>query len=97
MIARATVRLAPYDAIAMPTCAIAPPRISDLADDHAFTKANLLSLRNCTLINMMDGCSISLPCHRDGEAPVGFMLSAAGGHDRRIFELAAGVEAAIHV
>ena len=97
MIARAAARLAPYDAIAMPTCAIKPPRIADLADDRAFTKANLLSLRNCTLINMMDGCSISVPCHRDGEAPVGFMLSAAAGSDRRIFELAAGVEAAIHV
>jgi aspartyl-tRNA(Asn)/glutamyl-tRNA(Gln) amidotransferase subunit A len=97
MIERADVRLAAYDAVAMPTSAITPPRISDLTDDHAFTKANLLSLRNCTLINMMDGCSISLPCHRDGEAPVGFMLSAAGGSDRRIFELAAGMEAAIHV
>jgi aspartyl-tRNA(Asn)/glutamyl-tRNA(Gln) amidotransferase subunit A len=97
MIARASVRLAPYDAIVMPTCAITPPRIDDLADDHAFMKANLLSLRNCMLINMMDGCAISLPCHRNGEAPVGFMLGAVGGSDRRIFELAAGVEAAIHV
>jgi aspartyl-tRNA(Asn)/glutamyl-tRNA(Gln) amidotransferase subunit A len=97
MIARTTPRLAPYDAIVMPTSAITPPRIADLADDKAFTKANLLSLRNCTLINMMDGCSISLPCHREGEAPVGFMLSAVGGSDRRIFELAAGMEAAIRV
>ena len=97
MIARASVRLAPFDAVVMPTCAIAPPRISDLADDKAFMKANMLSLRNCTLINMMDGCAISLPCHRRGEAPVGFMLGAAGGADRRIFELAAGIEAAIHV
>jgi len=97
MIARAAVRFAPYDAVVMPTCAITPPRISDLADDKAFTKANLLSLRNCTLINMMDGCSISLPCHRDGEAPVGFMMSGTGSSDRRIFELAAGVEGAIHV
>ncbi|MDE2060962.1 MAG: amidase [Bradyrhizobium sp.] len=96
-IARATVRLAPYDAVVMPTSAIAPPRISDLSDDAAFTKANLLSLRNCTLTNMMDGCAISLPCHRAGEAPVGFMLSAVGGSDRRIFELAAGVEAALDV
>jgi aspartyl-tRNA(Asn)/glutamyl-tRNA(Gln) amidotransferase subunit A len=96
-IARATVRLAPYDAAVMPTCAITPPRISDLADDKAFMKANLLSLRNCTLTNMMDGCAISLPCHRADEAPVGFMMSAVGGSDRRIFELAAGVEAAIHV
>jgi aspartyl-tRNA(Asn)/glutamyl-tRNA(Gln) amidotransferase subunit A len=96
-IARTTVRLAPYDAAVMPTCAITPPRISDLAEDKAFMKANLLSLRNCTLTNMMDGCAISLPCHRADEAPVGFMLSAAGGSDRHIFELAAGVEAAIHV
>jgi len=81
----------------MPTTAITPPRIADLADDKAFTKANLLSLRNCTLINMIDGCGISLPAHREGEAPVGLMLAASGGSDRRIFELAAGMEDVIRV
>jgi aspartyl-tRNA(Asn)/glutamyl-tRNA(Gln) amidotransferase subunit A len=95
LIARAAVRLAPYDALVMPTAANTPPRIADLADDKAFTKANLLSLRNCTLINMMDGCAISLPAHREGEAPVGLMLAASGGADRRIFELAAGMETVI--
>ena len=97
MMARATVRLAPYDALIMPTTANTPPVIADLADDKAFTKANLLSLRNCTLINMIDGCSISLPCHREGEVPVGLMLAASAGADRRIFELAAGMEDAIRV
>jgi aspartyl-tRNA(Asn)/glutamyl-tRNA(Gln) amidotransferase subunit A len=97
LIARATIRLAPYDALVMPTSAITPPRIADLADDKAFTKANLLSLRNCTLINMIDGCAISLPAHREGEAPVGLMLAASGGSDRRIFELAAGMEDVIRV
>lgn len=97
MIERATVRLAPYDALIMPTTANTPPVIADLADDKAFTKANLLSLRNCTLINMIDGCAISLPCHREGEVPVGLMLAASGGSDRRIFELAAGMEDAIRV
>src|SRR3954451_14004719 len=97
LIARAAARLAPYDALILPTTANTPPRIGDLADDKAFTKANLLSLRNCTLINMIDGCSISLPAHRDGEVPVGLMLAAAGGADRRIFELAAGMEAVIRV
>ena len=95
LIARATVRLAPYDALILPTTANTPPRIADLADDRAFTKANLLSLRNCTLINMIDGCAISLPAHREGEVPVGLMLAASGGSDRRIFELAAGMEAVI--
>jgi aspartyl-tRNA(Asn)/glutamyl-tRNA(Gln) amidotransferase subunit A len=97
LIARIEVRLAPYDALVMPTAAIAPPRIADLADDKAYSKANLLSLRNCTLINMIDGCAISLPCHREGEVPVGLMLAASGGSDRRIFELAAAMEAVIRV
>lgn len=95
LIARATARLAPYDAVAMPTTAIAAPTIAELADDKAFTTANLLSLRNCTLINLIDGCAISLPCHRDGEAPVGLMLAGVNGADREIFEVAAGVEAVI--
>jgi aspartyl-tRNA(Asn)/glutamyl-tRNA(Gln) amidotransferase subunit A len=49
------------------------------------------------LINMIDGCAISLPAHREGEVPVGLMLAAPGGSDRRIFELAAGMEGAIRV
>ena len=97
LIARAAARLAPYDALVMPTTANTPPRIADLADDKAFAVANLRSLRNCTLINMIDGCAISIPAHRDGEVPVGLMLASSGGSDRRIFELAAGMEGAFHV
>jgi aspartyl-tRNA(Asn)/glutamyl-tRNA(Gln) amidotransferase subunit A len=97
LIARAVVRLAPYDALVMPTTANTPPRIADLADDKAFTGANLRSLRNCSLINMIDGCAISIPVHREGEVPVGLMLASFGGADRRIFELAAEVEAVIRV
>src|SRR5438105_3835712 len=97
LIARAHARLAPYDALVMPTTANTPPRIADLTDDKAFAAANLRSLRNCTLINMIDGCAISLPAHREGDVPVGLMLAASGGSDRRIFELAASVEGAIRV
>jgi aspartyl-tRNA(Asn)/glutamyl-tRNA(Gln) amidotransferase subunit A len=95
LIAHAAIRLAPYDALVLPTTANTPPVIADLAEDQAFTRANRRALRNCTLINMIDGCAISLPCHREGEVPVGLMLAAAGGHDRRLFELAAGMESAI--
>jgi aspartyl-tRNA(Asn)/glutamyl-tRNA(Gln) amidotransferase subunit A len=97
LIARTEKRIAPYDALVLPTTANTPPRIADLADDKAFTMANALALRNCTLINMIDGCAISLPAHREGEVPVGLMLAASGGSDRRIFELAAGIEGAIRV
>jgi len=96
-IARTEQRIAPYDALVLPTTANTPPVIADLADDQAFTTQNLRALRNCTLINMLDGCAISLPAHREGEVPVGLMLAAAGGADRRIFELAAGMENVIRV
>ena len=97
LIARAAARLAPYDALIMPTTANTPPVIADLADDKVFARENLRSLRNCTLINMIDGCAISLPCHGEGEVPVGLTLASSGGTDRRILELAAGMEAAIRV
>jgi aspartyl-tRNA(Asn)/glutamyl-tRNA(Gln) amidotransferase subunit A len=97
LIARIAVRLAPYDAMILPTTANTPPRIADLADDKAFTHANVLALRNCSLINVIDGCAISLPAHREGEVPVGLMLAATGGADRRIFELAAAMEGIIRV
>ncbi|WP_371422851.1 amidase [Tardiphaga sp.] len=95
LIARTEKRIAPYDALVLPTCAITPPSIADMADDKVFSKQNLMALRNCTLINMIDGCAISLPIHAKDEAPVGLMLAAAGGSDRRIFELAAGIEATV--
>jgi len=96
-IARAERRIAPYDALVLPTTANTPPKIADLADDKAFTRENLRALRNCTLINTLDGCAISLPAHREGEVPVGLMLAAVGGSDRRIFEIAAGMETIIRV
>ncbi len=97
LVARIATRLAPYDAVVMPTTANTPARIAELADDKAFATANLLSLRNCTLINMIDGCAISLPAHREGDVPVGFMVAATGGSDRRVFELAAAMEGMIRV
>lgn len=97
LIARVNARIASYDALVLPTTANTPPKIADLADDKAFTTENLRALRNCTLINMIDGCAISIPAHRQGDVPVGLMLAGAGGSDRRIFELAAGMETAIRV
>lgn len=86
-------RIAPYDALLMPTVPIVAPRIDALQkSDEAYFAANALMLRNPTFINFMDGCAISLPCHRQGEAPVGLMLAAAGGRDHELLAWALGVE-----
>ena len=92
---RATARVAGYDALVMPTAPILPPSIRELEDEAAYTAANLAALRNPTLINMMDGCAISLPAARPPEPPVGLMLAAAAGADRRLLALAASVEAVL--
>src|ERR1700709_2969317 len=54
-IARTEARIAPYDALVLPTTANTPPKIADLADDKALPVQNLRALRNCTLINVLDG------------------------------------------
>jgi aspartyl-tRNA(Asn)/glutamyl-tRNA(Gln) amidotransferase subunit A len=85
-----------FDVLAMPTVPTVAPTIAELAeDDEAFTRINLLMLRNPSLINVMDGCAISLPMHRAGEAPAGLMLARAGGEDGALFGIAAAAEAAL--
>ncbi len=97
LVEAADAELAPFDALLMPTVAIVPPRISDLAGDEAYSRANILSLRNTSLINATDGCAISLPIHTPGDAPVGLMLASRGGDDQRLFALATAVETALAV
>lgn len=92
-IAETTRAISPYDVLAMPTVPMIAPTIAALeADNDLFVKTNLTLLRNPTLINMLDGCAISLPAHRDGEAPVGLMLAASGGHDAALLANARAVE-----
>ena len=89
------VRIAPFDALIMPTVPVVAPRIDDLVNDAAFGATNLLILRNPTFINFLDGCALSVPCHRSGEAPVGLMLAGAGGRDRAILSIGQAVEQAL--
>ncbi|MDQ0504491.1 amidase [Xanthobacter agilis] len=96
LVEHATARLAPFDALLLPTAPILPPRIADLAtDDAAYGKVNLAALRNPTLINMIDGCAISLPLSGTGGAPVGLMVAGAGGQDAALLAIAAGIEATL--
>ena len=85
----------PHDAVLMPTCPIIAPRLDELVEDAEYFRLNALTLRNPSLGNFLDRCAISLPCHKGGEAPVGLTLMGETGGDRALFEIAAGVEAAL--
>jgi aspartyl-tRNA(Asn)/glutamyl-tRNA(Gln) amidotransferase subunit A len=96
LIEEASGLFATVDAWVMPTTPCIAPKIADLeASDERYFDANAAMLRNPSLINFLDGCSISLPCHRRGDAPVGLMLSARGGDDTRLLAFAAQVEEAL--
>jgi aspartyl-tRNA(Asn)/glutamyl-tRNA(Gln) amidotransferase subunit A len=87
-------RLSRFDAIALPTVPIFAPSIADMADDAARRCAEGLLLRNTQVANQFDLCAVSLPLPLPGTAlPVGLMLVARSGHDRRLLSLAAAVEA----
>ena len=96
LIARITAASAGFDALLMPTVPVIAPALGPLeASDEAYYRSNLLVLRNPSIANFLDGCSISIPCHDPGEAPVGLMLIAARGFDRELLAVARTVEALV--
>ena len=85
-----------YDVLMCPTVPTVAPELEKLiASDEAFFKANGQMLRNTFTINLLDGCSYSLPCHREGELAVGLMLSSVHGDDARLSAVALAVEDAL--
>lgn len=87
-------RIAGYDALLLPTVPVVAPTVSALqTNEEAYVAANGLILRNPTVINFLDGCALSVPCHEAGTAPVGLMLAAAGGADQRVLSIGLAVEA----
>lgn len=86
-------RIAGYDALILPTVPVTAPTVADVtADDTAYYATNGLILRNPTLINFLDGCAVSVPCHAAGTAPVGLMIAGSNGTDSRILSIGMAVE-----
>ena len=102
---RVEAALAGYDAVLSPTVPMVAPPIASLAPadgvdaaadhrrDAEFTRVNGLLLRNTSVVNMLDGCGLSLPCQRAGELPVGLMLWHGPMRDLQLLECALTVEA----
>ncbi|QAZ41108.1 amidase [Methylibium sp. Pch-M] len=95
-IARMHVALRGFDAVLSPTVPILAPPITALeASDEEFFRVNSLLLRNPSVVNLLDGCAISLPCQAPGEAPVGLMLWSRGHADDALLDTALAVEAVL--
>ncbi len=96
LMARADRVTAPFDAVLMPSCARIAPEIEPLvASDDLYAETNPLLLRNTTIGNFLDRCALSLPCHREGEPPVGLMVMDETGADDHLIAVGLAVEAAL--
>ncbi|EYC51002.1 amidase [Hylemonella gracilis str. Niagara R] len=95
-ITRMTRAITDYDALLSPTVPMLAPPIAQVAPgaqrDDAFFRVNALLLRNPSVVNMLDGCAITLPCQTQGEAPVGLMLWHGALHDDSLLNLALQLE-----
>jgi aspartyl-tRNA(Asn)/glutamyl-tRNA(Gln) amidotransferase subunit A len=95
IIATIAPRTAPFDAMIGPTCPVVPPRLADVEAEADYNRINMALLRNTSVGNFLDRCSISIPCQAPDEPPVGLMLTGEHMGDARLFQVAAAVEAAL--
>lgn len=95
-IGRMTRAMQGYDAMLSPTVPLVAPPIAEVAPgeerDEEFFRVNALMLRNTSVVNMLDGCAISIPCHQDGELPVGLMIWQGPMRDDTVLNIALQAE-----
>ena len=84
---------APFDALLMPTAPCVAPTIAEVdRSDEDYFRWNFRILRNVGIVNFLDGCAASLPCHEPGAAPVGLSVFGPALADRRVLAAAAAIE-----
>ena len=84
-----------FDAVLLPTVPILPPAAENLLNDRAeFARANLLTLRNTRIANLLDLPSLTLPT---GYHHCGFMLMGHSGGDRHLLRVGNAIESALAV
>jgi aspartyl-tRNA(Asn)/glutamyl-tRNA(Gln) amidotransferase subunit A len=92
-IAEVGAALALFDAFLMPTTPCIAPTIKEVdASDDDYFRWNMRILRNVGVVNFLDGCAVSLPCHAAGTAPVGLSVCGPALSDRHILAVARAVE-----
>lgn len=92
---RMTLTMRRHDALLSPTVPIVAPTIASLAADDDFFATNALLLRNPSAVNMLDGCALSLPCHRPGDLPVGLMVWSHALQDDTVLDISLAIEATL--
>lgn len=91
LIEAAAARIWPYDALMAPTVPILAPRLDALAQPLEFARLNGLTLRNTSVVNLIDGCAVTLPLEASSLA-IGLMLIGPTTGDARLLAIAEAAE-----
>ena len=85
-----------FDAVLSPTVPVVAPPLAQVLPgaerDEAFFRLNGLLLRNPGVVNMLDGCALTLPCHLPDELPVGLMVWHGAMRDDAVLNIAQQIE-----
>ncbi len=81
------------DVVITPTVPLTPPILADVIEPKAYSTANLQSLKNTCIANLLGLCAITMPVALDAHGmPVGLQCMAAGGTDDRLLAVALAFE-----
>lgn len=87
------------DAVLSPTVPVVAPPLAEVLPgperDDAFFRLNGLLLRNPSVVNMLDGCALSLPCHAADELPVGLMVWHGAMRDDAVLNISQQIESVL--
>lgn len=82
-----------YDAVLMPTVAIAPPEIKPiLASDELYGETNLKVLRNTAIGNILGRPAMTVPIGQPDGAPAGLMIMGEHGGDALVLDHAESID-----
>ena len=81
------------DVVVSPTVAITPPTLQEVESPENYRRANLLSLRNTSIVNYLGLCALTLPVALDRAGmPVGLQLIARHSHEEHLLAVARACE-----
>lgn len=93
MMRAAAEPMSQVDIIVSPTVPVTAARLEDLTERKAFAEANLQTLSNTNVVNMLGLCAITLPAALDAQGiPVGLQCISAAGREEKLLAIALAIE-----
>ena len=91
--ASANAGMSQVDIVVTPTVPLTAPALTDVVEGKAYSAANLQTLKNTCIANILELCAITLPVALDATGiPVGLQCMGAGNTEARLLSAALAIE-----